>query len=434
MINMAKLLEDKKYKFIIYILIATFITLIALAITISTIKINKKSKSPIAIVKNSGNITINYLDGDVVELKKVGKGNHTYTFSITNNGDAKNYYSVYFRNCVINKDDISIRLETENGEKIYNSQLIEGENILRTIKSIEAGETERYKLIISNRTTANISGEIYVINESLNEQSFADIILNNNNIKEPKTNVGIDSSIANEGLIASTDNDGPTYYFRGSVNNNYLKIGDHMFRIVRINGDETVRVVLDEKLDIRTAYNLNEAEDRKTLSALSDSTVSATLNNWVADNLAEYQDYFAAGSFCTDSDFINESVDGKKSNIYQRIFVNSNVTFKCNTTTQNLKVGLLSADEIIFAGATKDEANKTYYLHNPEINYSTWTSSSYEFKNDGTVTMLVLSQNGGLTSGENIITSLGVRPVLNISRGAHIRGQGTEDNPYVLVV
>ena len=31
---------------------------------------------------------------------------------------------------------------------------------------------------------------------------------------------------------------------------------------------------------------------------------------------------------------------------------------------------MLSADEIIFAGATKDEANKTYYLHNAEINYS----------------------------------------------------------------
>ena len=318
---MAKLFEEKRYKFVIYILIATFITLIALAITISTIKFGKKSKSPIAIVKNSGNITINYLDGNMVDLKKVGKGNHTYTFSITNSGDTKNYYSVYFKDCILNKDDISIRLETESGEKIYNSQLLEGENILRTIKSIEAGETERYKLIISNRTTANISGEIYVVNESLNEQTFADIILNNNNIKEPKTNVGVDSSISNEGLIASMDNDGPTYYFRGSVNNNYLKIGEHMFRIVRINGDETVRVVLDEKLEVKTPYNLNEAEDRKVLSTLSDSTVNTALHTWYEGNLIAYNDYLAEGSFCTDSEFINDSIDGKKSNTYQRIFV-----------------------------------------------------------------------------------------------------------------
>ena len=431
---MAKLLEDKKYKFIIYILIATFITLIALALTISTIKLSNKSKSPIAIVKNSGNITINYLDGNMVDLKKVGKGDHTYTFSVTNNGETKNYYSIYFKNCVISKNDISIRLETDNGEKIYNDKLLEGENLLTTIKSIEAGETERYKLIISNRSAANISGEIYVINESLNEQSFADLILNNNNIKEPKTNVGVDSSISNEGLIASMDNDGPTYYFRGSVENNYLKIGEHMFRIVRINGDETVRVVLDEKLELKTPYNLNENEDRKVLSALQNSTVSESLNKWMEENLGDYKDYFAEGSFCSDSEFINEAIDGKKSNTYQRIYINSNVSFKCNSTSQKLKVGLLSADEIIFAGSTKDEANKTYYLHNPEINYSTWTTSSYELKNDGTITMIVLSQNGGLTSGENIITSLGVRPVLNISRGAHIRGQGTKENPYVLVV
>ena len=72
--------------------------------------------------------------------------------------------------------------------------------------------------------------------------------------------MGVDSSISNEGLIASMDNDGPTYYFRGSVENNYLKIGEHMFRIVRINGDETVRVVLDEKLELKTPYNLNENE------------------------------------------------------------------------------------------------------------------------------------------------------------------------------
>ena len=430
---MAKLLEDKKYKFVIYILIATFITLLALAITIGTIKFNKKSKSPIAIVKNSGNITINYLDGNMVDLKKVGKGDHVYTFSITNSGDTKNYYSIYFKDCVLNKDDVSIRLETDNDEKIYNSQLLEGENLLRTIKGIEAGETERYKLIISNRSTASVSGEIYVINESLNEQNFADLILNTNNIKEPKTNVGIDSSISNEGLIASMDNDGPTYYFRGNVENNYLKIGDHMFRIVRINGDETVRVVLDEPIDIKTPYNLNESEDRKLLSGLTGSTVNAVLNKWMEDNLIDYQDYFAEGKFCTDSEFINESIDGKKSNSYQRIFTNNNVSFKCNGTTENLKVGLLSADEIIFAGATKDEANKTYYLHNDEINYSTWTTGSYELKNDGTVTMIVLSQNGGFTSGENIITSHGIRPVLNISRTAHIRGQGTKENPYVLV-
>ena len=84
------------------------------------------------------------------------------------------------------------------------------------------------------------------------------------------------------------DNDGPTYYFRGSVENNYLKIGEHMFRIVRINGDETVRLVLDEKIDIKTPYNLNENEDRKVLSGLQDSTVNAALNKWMEDNLADY--------------------------------------------------------------------------------------------------------------------------------------------------
>ena len=429
-----KNVKSKQNKFIVIILIVSFITLISLAITVHVINVKKKNTQPIAIVTNAGDITINYLDGNKINLKKAPKGDHTFTLSITNNGANKNYYSIYFKDCVINKNDISIRLETESGEKVYNDQLVEGENLLLTIKSLEVGITERYKVTINNRSTANISGELYVVNESLNDQTFADLILNNNNIAEAKTNVGIDSSISNEGLISSMDNDGPTYYFRGAVNNNYLKIGDHMFRVVRINGDETVRAVLDEKIELKTAYNLNTSDNPKTLSGLETSTVNTTLNNWLEENLKEYDEFLAASTFCSDSDFINESVDGKRSSTYQRIYLNNNVSFKCNTSAQKLKVGLLSVDEILFAGASKDEANKNYYLHNNEINYSTWTTSSYELKNDGTVTMISLTQGGGLSTGENIISTNGIRPVINISKKAHIRGQGTKENPYVLVM
>ncbi len=431
---MAKSIKTKNSKIITIVLLISIITLIALGITIFSINKHKNKTQPIAIVTNSGNITVNYLEGNKIKLKKASKGDHTYTLSITNNGQSKNYYSIYIKDCVINKNDITVRLETESGEKIYNDQLIEGENLLLTIKSLDIGVTERYKIIINNRSTANIEGEIYVENESLNEQTFADLILNNNNISVAKTNVGVDSSIGDEGLISSMDNDGPTYYFRGAVTNNYLKIGDHMFRIVRINGDETVRIVLDERLDIKTSYNLKTSDDPKTLSGLQESTAKEALNNWYEENLKEYDEFFAQSTFCSDSNFINESVDGKRSNTYQRIYLNNNVSFKCNNNVQKFKVGLLSADEILFAGASKDEANKNYYLHNSEINYSTWTTSSYELKNDGTVTMMVLTQGGGITTGENIISTNGLRPVLNVGKNAHIRGQGTKENPYVLVM
>ena len=92
-----------------------------------------------------------------------------------------------------------------------------------------------------------------------------------------------------------------------------------MFRIVRINGDETVRIVLDERLDIKTSYNLKTSDDPKTLSGLQGSTAKEALNNWYEENLKEYDEFFAQSTFCSDSNFINESVDGKRSNTYQRI-------------------------------------------------------------------------------------------------------------------
>ena len=47
------------------------------------------------------------------------------------------------------------------------------------------------------------------------------------------------------GMYATNDNDGKTYYYRGSVAGNYVKFNDYYWRIVRVNGDGTVRLIYD---------------------------------------------------------------------------------------------------------------------------------------------------------------------------------------------
>ena len=42
-----------------------------------------------------------------------------------------------------------------------------------------------------------------------------------------------------KGIFETTDADGPTYYYRGSVENNYVLFADRYWRIIRINGDGT---------------------------------------------------------------------------------------------------------------------------------------------------------------------------------------------------
>mgnify|MGYP003301165685 CR=1 FL=1 len=60
------------------------------------------------------------------------------------------------------------------------------------------------------------------------------------------------------GLYKSTaTNDGsPTYYFRGNVTNNYVDFAGFTWRIVRINEDGSVRLILDTPISVNNTKDL----------------------------------------------------------------------------------------------------------------------------------------------------------------------------------
>ena len=47
----------------------------------------------------------------------------------------------------------------------------------------------------------------------------------------------------NSGIYKAVDDDGATYYYRGDVNNNWVKFGNYLWRVVRINGDGSIRLI-----------------------------------------------------------------------------------------------------------------------------------------------------------------------------------------------
>ena len=58
------------------------------------------------------------------------------------------------------------------------------------------------------------------------------------------------------GLFIDMDNDGATFYFRGAVENNYFQYGTYkstdkllLWRILRVNGDGTIRLILNDTMD-----------------------------------------------------------------------------------------------------------------------------------------------------------------------------------------
>ena len=62
--------------------------------------------------------------------------------------------------------------------------------------------------------------------------------------KEETSNFA-NTATTDEGIYSAQDDYGTSYYFRGATTNNYVKFAGFYWRIVRINGDGTIRLIYD---------------------------------------------------------------------------------------------------------------------------------------------------------------------------------------------
>ena len=427
-----KILEsDNKYKFIMILLIVIFVVIVFSAIILSNIDFDKDTGT-IATILNEGDLVVNYVDGDQISF--YDSKEHTYGISITNTSASKIYYSIYFLDA--NIDDINVKIKDKNGNIISEFK----ENILDkkliNLYSIEGESTQRYTVVIKSNTKIKFKGTLKVINESMTTETFSDLILLNNNVGIQKSRIGSEIATKNEGLISSIDNKGTTYYFRGNIENNYVKINEFIFRIVRINGDSTVRLVLNDVLPNQYAYNTNtisEGGDVSSLTLLGSSTALNELNTWFDSNFSNYSEYFSVGDYCTDSSFVFELNGIKYSTTYERIMNDEAPDLYCSGNVYNGKVGLLNVDEVVFAGASGRIPNTSYYLYNKDIPGNYLTSSTYFVNTSNDVAMMNIMSNGAIGDGILIKTPSYLRPGGNISVNAKIKGSGTLNDPYIIV-
>ena len=422
---------DNKYQLIMIIIISFFVVIVALAILLSNIEFEDKVEGTIAKVVNEGDLVVNYIDGDKIDFND--KKEHSYSVSITNTSNAKLYYSIYF--IEVNNSKVKVRIEDKDG-KVLNELDNLANNKLINLESLAGGETVRYLIVFDNEKKIDFEGTLKVDNDSLSSESFADLILLNNNVVAPKTRVGSEVATSNEGLISMEDNKGTSYYFRGNVDNNYVMIGDLTFRIVRINGDGTIRIVLNNVLDEARPYNTNSLANLasvSTLALLSSSSLISYLNSWYDENFREYSSFLTVGDYCTDTTFNNNISGITYSSVYERIFEDKAPNLFCSGNIYSGKVGLLSVDEVVLAGAAENIPNTSYYLYNKDIPGNYVTSSSYFINVSNNVAMINVMSNGALGDGVLVTNSSYIRPVIQVSVSAKVKGSGTIDDPYVIV-
>lgn len=409
----------KKYKII---LVSAALILFVLILLLVKNHANKSSNYSKIVV--SDGLSINYLDGDKI-VASPSKSNK-YVFSITNDSSSEKYYKVDLDNFAFNENVKYTLVCKETGINYEDVSFTSSALIDYVV--INPGETHNYTLTIAKNISRFEIGILDISKYTFEQQYFAQTVIANNIVsQDPKTSVGSETSTTDEGLVQDLDDDGVTYYFRGNVQDNYVKFADMMWRIVRINGNNTVRLVLNDSTEDLVEYYTDNSNN---YFAYGNTNVKSYLNGWYNANLSLLDRYIATTKVCDDSAYTGN--DQYVFSSSQRLSVNHEPTFNCLGSKINSKISLLSADEIEYAGALIGVSNENYYLYNPNITNPVWTMTPSK-GNQEEFYPYALSTSGSLDDSQIGNQKKAVRPVINIRKDISVIGKGTINEPYELL-
>ncbi len=515
-------------------------TLIAIVLLLISITYAYMSATKVT-TKNSvqaGTLLINYEDDklNTVNLsniqpiydKDIKTKANKISFKVNNTGTAKAYVDINITDINLPSElaDLEFKWALYSGdEKISNGNfrnVLDNKLLLINNEEIESTKNKSYDLYIwiseseldqSDMMNKTFSAKITVVGHQNKQAELLSKVIKDNN--EPSTQKPDfnKTSETDDGLIQDIDKDGETYYFRGAVEYNYLKIegltwpddsetgylipgskllivfptkneaentcnssysqygyqsideckneikevgaqpGEYMlFRVVRINGDRTIRIIADGSIG-KSSFNVPSNEEKyvgytynnskPNIQDGDSSTIKEYLDNWYDENMTNYNKIFAYTRYCNDTTTGHINSSGYLYyGAYDRLDVDNNganpqPTYICPNTDKlyggeyDLKIGLLSADEVSFAGGKYNSINQNYYLFGKSgwrflgsPNYFTGSNSS-EFSING---------YGGLGIN-NIKNENSVIPVLNLRADTpFIQGDGTKNSPYIVSV
>jgi len=305
--------------------------------------------------------------------------------------------------------------------------------------------------------------------------------------------VNVTSVESTNGYVCSAKDDyGTSYYYRGNVTNNYVKFGGYYWRIIRMNGDGSIRMIyagdasvidaLDETTkqtvlangynDNTTKYTqigesyFNGSKDNNAYVGYmygdingttyeevhannNDSKIKKAVDNWYKAHLfeTEYEQYISDTLFCNDRSISSSKPDGyantgigQDKTIYHAQDW-SNLSFSCKQqndqfTTKNASFGNRALTYSIGL-ITKDEvilagaqAYPSNYKYYLYTGNNYWGMSAYNYFN-AEANVFVIHSTGAAHRG--YATRLyGVRPVINLKAGSLKSGTGVWNDPYMI--
>ena len=256
---------------------------------------------------------------------------------------------------------------------------------------------------------------------------------------EPTLTTSSNNSNDASGLYKSTDtNTGkPTYYFRGNVTNNYVKFAGQTWRIVRVNEDGTIRIVMQDGINNNAKYAFNSNSNNYTYMYYTNSQAKTQLESWYQTNIGSKADLaknVASGAYYCEQAKVKYSDSWTSGNATMITYTSYTPDFKCSSDGNgkgvvSSSVGLLTYDEVVYAGGYYAQNNSSYYLNNPAIYWCTMSPVGFS----GSTSGIWYIDNNGHISLYNATGSIKLRAVLNLKADIQISdGDGTKENPFVV--
>ena len=260
-------------------------------------------------------------------------------------------------------------------------------------------------------------------------------------------------------LSSTPDDYGTSYYYRGGVEDNYVNFAGMCWKIVRIEGDGSTKLILEDRsVECNSSSYTGNWNDGNTVVFGYDSNYKADFLNYsggLADSLKSFQttlssklttgkslnDYLKVDDWCYDYNVTSTDSSGNQYyGAYKRISTDKSPSLKCTGTKLNkyrdntdMYVGTLTADEMSFAGAT-DSTNYTHYLMNSyaKSNSLYWWGLSPHLYDAGFDSAFRLYSSGSLSSNDVYGRSYS-RPAVSLKSSTIIKtGNGTKSNPYTV--
>ena len=297
-------------------------------------------------------------------------------------------------------------------------------------------------------------------------ESVRDVLLANYPTQLTRTNFSTTVTNTTTGTIYYADTSkGRTYYFAGNPTDNWVYFGGFYWRIIRINEDGTLRLIyqgtnanttgpstqtqtsafnstFSNNMYVGYMYQSNQAH-----GLTSDSIIKGVLDEWYQNNLTSDSDKIDGNTgFCGDRTPSSGTGLGTTETYYaayNRLYTNKSPSFECSNSSDlyttigssegnralQYPIGLISADEVAYAGGVWGSANQSYYLYTGQ-NY--WIMSPCDFLGAG-LALNFVSYDDGDIGGNSVNNTNGVRPVINLKSDVTIQsGTGTAQDPYII--